>query len=437
MKRLFAVATFALLFGGLSLLPTRAQASLNYEFNGGWWFDGTGFVREKLYAVNGVFQKKRPTRIDKVIELGDLYIVPPFGDAHSHAFDNPKTIDNVVETHLRDGIFYGLSLTNSIKGKQSVADKVNKPQRIDAAYADAGLTATLGHPILSAEVTANGYSWDSLGANWSQILKSRTAEGDVYFVVDTLDDLQKKWSRIVASKPDVIKIYLLDTEHFEERRRSTNTIDDKGLDPALVPAMVALARQSKFRVVAHVETAADFRVAVAAGVDIVAHLPGLAPKADEDPLRYELTDADAKLAKKKGAAVVATAWLAERLAAPKPWLSGAAAQADTAQLERAKQIQRRSLRRLMQHGVPIAIGSDLFENARSEAFYLERLGIFDARTLLRMWAQTTPQLIFPKRRIGQLTSGYEASLLALSCDPTTNFECTRRITLRMKQGRLL
>ncbi len=437
MKRLFAVAAFALLFGGLSLLPTYAQASLNYEFNGGWWFDGAGYVREKLYAVNGVFQKKRPVRIDRVIELGDLYIVPPFGDAHSHAFDNPKTIDNVVETHLRDGIFYGLSLTNSIKGKQSVMDKVNKPSSIDVAYADAGLTATLGHPILSAEVTANGYSWNDLGKYWSQLLKSHTAEGDVYFVIDNLDDLQNKWSRIVSSKPDIIKIYLLDTEHFEGHRRSTTTFDDKGLNPALVPAIVALAHRSKLRVAAHVQTAADFRVAVAAGVDIVAHLPGLAPKADEDPLRYELTDADAKLAKRKGAAVVATAWLAERLATPKPWLSGTAAQGDTAQLERAKQIQRHSLQRLMQHGVRIAIGPDLFEDAVSEAFYLERLGIFDARTLLRMWSQTTPQLIFPKRRIGQLAPGYEASLLALSCNPIADFACTRRITLRMKQGRLL
>ncbi|HEY3103174.1 MAG TPA: hypothetical protein VGJ69_06255 [Pyrinomonadaceae bacterium] len=437
MKKLLAVATFALLFGSLSLLPAYAQMRPNYEFTGGWWFEGTAFVRKKLYVVDGVFQKRRPSRIDRVIELGNLYVVPPFGDAHSHAYDNPKTIANVVETNLRDGIFYGLSLTNSIKGKRSVADKVNKPWSMDVAYADAGLTATLGHPILSAEVTANGYSWDSLGTNWSRLLKSHTAEGDVYFVIDTLADLQKKWPLIVASKPDIIKIFLLDTEHFEERRRSTTTIDDKGLDPALVPAIVARAHRSKLRVAAHVETAADFRVAVAAGVDIVAHLPGLAPKADEDPLRYEITDADATLAKKKSAAVVATAWLAERLAAPKPWLSGAAAQADTAQLERAKQIQRRSLQTLMRHGVPIAIGPDLFEDAVSEAFYLKRLGVFDARTLLVMWSRTTPQLIFPKRQIGRLAPGYEASLLALSCDPTTDFECTRRISIRMKQGQLL
>jgi cytosine/adenosine deaminase-related metal-dependent hydrolase len=104
MKRLLAVFTLTLLLGSL-VLPTYAQTVSNYEFNGGWWLDGTTFVRKKLYIVNGVFQKKRPARIDKVIELGDSYIIPPFGDAHSHAFDNPANIDDVVKTNLRDGIF--------------------------------------------------------------------------------------------------------------------------------------------------------------------------------------------------------------------------------------------------------------------------------------------------------------------------------------------
>jgi hypothetical protein len=437
LKRLFTIFTLALFFGSLSLLSIRAQTSSNYELDGGWWFDGTGFVRQQLYVVHGKFQKKRPAHVDDVIKLGDLYIVPPFGDAHSHAYAYPATIAQVIQTNLRDGIFYGLSLTNSIKGKRAVADQVNKPTSIDVAYADAGLTATLGHPILSSEVAANGYSWDSLQANWSKLLKSHAAEGDVYFVIDNLDDLEKKWPRIIASRPDIIKIYLLFTEEFEERRRSTTTMNDRGLDPSLVPAIVERAHRSGLRVAAHVETAADFRVAVRAGVDMVAHLPGLEPKEGENPLRYEITEVDAKLAKKNGTAVVPTAWLAERLAAPKPWLTGAAAQANTAQLERAKQIQRRSLQILMRHGVAIGIGPDLFENAVSEAMYLNQLGVFDASTLLVMWSQTTPQLIFPKRKIGHLSPNYEASLLALSCNPLADFTCTRKITLRIKQGQVL
>jgi imidazolonepropionase-like amidohydrolase len=324
--------------------------------------------------------------------------LPPFGDAHTHGFDNSKNIEREVATNLGAGIFYVLSLTNSIRGKQSVAAFVNKPSTIDVAYADAGLTATLGHPILSAEVTANRIPWDQLGQHWQQLLKSHTAEGDVYFVIDNMDDLKRKWPAIIRRKPDVIKIFLLDTEHFEERKKSTSTIDDKGLNPALVPEVVRRAHRSGLRVAAHVETAADLRVAVAAGVDIIARLPGLDPKAGESPSRYELTEKVARVMARKGITVIPTAWLAERLAAPKPWLSGAAAMADVAQLERAKTVQRKGLKLLKSHGVRIAIGSDLFENASREAKYLEQLGTFSRSEILDMWSRTTPQLIFPRRR---------------------------------------
>ncbi len=62
-KNLFTVITLAFLFGSVSLLPIHAQTSSNYELSGGWWFDGKEFVRQKLYVINGVFQKQRPARL--------------------------------------------------------------------------------------------------------------------------------------------------------------------------------------------------------------------------------------------------------------------------------------------------------------------------------------------------------------------------------------
>ena len=414
-----------------------ATESKNYELSGGWWFDGKAFVRKQFYVANDTFTEKRPKHVDQTIELGDMFVLPPFGDAHSHAFSNPADIEKVVAANLRDGIFYGLSLTNSIRDKRSVEGFINKPSSMDIAYSNAGLTATLGHPILSAEVTANHIPWDQMGQHWQQLLKSHTAEGDVYFVIDDEADLQKKWPAIIASKPDVIKIYLLFTDQFEERKKSTNTINDRGLNPALVPAIVARAHAAGLRVAAHVETAADVRVAVAAGVDIIAHLPGLSPKADDPTGMYELTDDDARVMAQKRVTVIPTAWLAERLAAPKPWLTGAEAAGDPTQLERAKKIQRASLKLLKSHGVRIAVGVDLFENASREAQYLEQLGVFDRAQILDIWSRDTPQLIFPNRRIGRLTSGYEASFIALSCDPTARFQCVQEIVVRMKNGVLM
>ena len=54
-----------------------------------------------------------------------------------------------------------------------------------------------------------------------------------------------------------------------------------------------------------------------------------------------------------------------------------------------------------------------------------------------MWCETTPRAIFPKRRIGRLEDGYEASFLALDGDPLADFGATKRIAMRVKQGVVL
>lgn len=408
--------------------PSSKARSKSYQLAGGWWFDGRAFARKTLYVVDGVFRKHRPAHVDTVLDLGNSYVVPPFGDAHTHAFDNPATIAETVAANLREGIFYALSLTNSIAGKRAVAASVNHPTAMDVGYADAGLTSTRGHPIMSAEMAANHWSWDTLGEKWPLLLKSRKAEGDVYFVIDNMADLRRQWSLIVASRPDLIKIFLLDTERFAVLRADSNSLGSIGLDPALVAPIVALAHRDNLRVAAHIETAADFRLAVAAGVDIMAHLPGQAISTEADIPRYALTEADARLAAKRHVVVIPTAWLAtqERIA-----------HGDTAQVARTQRLQRQNLELLIRARVPLAIGSDLFVRAPTEAAYLLGLGIFDNLSLLRMWSQTTARVIFPHRHIGDLKEGYEASFILLSCNPISDFACTSKITLRMKQGQVL
>jgi imidazolonepropionase-like amidohydrolase len=51
-----------------------------------------------------------------------------------------------------------------------------------------------------------------------------------------------------------------------------------------------------------------------------------------------------------------------------------------------------------------------------------------------MWCETTAATIFPKRRIGYLKDGYEASFLVLSANPLTDFANVKTIELRFKRG---
>lgn len=272
-----------------------------------------------------------------------------------------------------------------------------------------------------------GMGWDTLRAHWTELLASRKAEGDSYVVIDNVADLRAKWPGILASHPDLIEIYLLDGERYEELHADTNALDRNGRDPALVRPIVASAHQSGLRVAAHIETAADFRTAVAAGVDIIAHLPGLAIRSDQDIPRFTLTDADAALAASHKAIVIPTAWLASQ-----DRISGG----DHSQIERTRTVQVRNMRLLLNRGVRLAIGSDLFENASIEARYLLALGVVSNAALLNVWVDTA-SVIFPDRRIGRLSDGYEASFLVLACNPVTEFRCVEQIRSRMKQGELL
>src|SRR5436190_1191751 len=206
----------------------------------------------------------------------------------------------------------------------------------------------------------------------------------------------------------------------------------RGVDPALVPEVVRRAHAAGLRVTAHVETAADFHAALAGGVDEINHIPGF--RGDEhvqftERHRYEVTEADAKLAAARGVWVVTTLGGIADVATNGP---------DSARRRQADALFTRNLRMLRDAGVHLAVGSDAYrDDSVGEATYLATLAVLTPLELLRMWSEATPRAIFPTRRVGCLTDGCEASLLVLAADPGADFSATRRIALRMKDGRLL
>ena len=54
-----------------------------------------------------------------------------------------------------------------------------------------------------------------------------------------------------------------------------------------------------------------------------------------------------------------------------------------------------------------------------------------------MWSVTAAQTIFPRRKIGHLRVGYEASFIVLRGNPLEDFERVKDIQLRFKQGLLI
>lgn len=210
--------------------------------------------------------------------------------------------------------------------------------------------------------------------------------------------------------------------------------------------IVKRAQQHDLRVTAHVETANDFRKAVASGVEEIAHLPGWHLPSHRQFQEVLLREQDAQLAADHNVTVVTTT-VANQFppsghhkahSPPNVHSSHAHANQKAEGTHRlrllAREAQKKNLQLLHKHGVKIAIGSDHAETSLDEAQNLYELGIFENLTLLKMWCENTAQTIFPHRKIGRLEEGYEASFIVLQGNPIQDFQQVRHITFRVKQG---
>jgi hypothetical protein len=366
--------------------------------------------------VNGHFTVKKPTRIDTTLDLKGLYIVPPFAEAHNHNIGTgvEERDRKAIQHYLTDGVFYVKiqgNLPMSDESKQLL--RINQPDGLDVSFAQGTLTATGGHPsfLVSEILPKQGY----FPGYTKLMLKDYR-----YFTIDNEADVEKKWPAVLRLKPDFIKTFLLFSNEYEKNKDDTTNSFRKGLNSALLPLIVKKAHAADFRVSTHVANVADFHNVIFAGVDEIAHLPvATIPISTEDAIE----------AARRKTVVITTCSIAENAPpsiVPKPLLP------------QVLLMYKESIRRLQQAGVPIAVGSDNPMSSSVEEFlYLKKMDVLDNLGLLKMWTENTPKTIFPKRKIGALKEGYEASFLALESNPLDDLTNVRKIKYRFKQGHLL
>jgi hypothetical protein len=396
---------------------TAAQAQPTIEFTGGRWFDGRAFESRTMYSVAGVLRTARPPAIDSSIDLAGGYVVPPFGEAHNHNVEASSRTDMTLARYVLEGIFYVLNPNNLPRSVVGLGERVNKPNVVDAIFAHGGLNVTGGHP------------WDLVQRNIGRgTWRAEDAEGAFYHTIDDRAALDSKWPAILAGRPNLIKLYLLFSNEYERRRLDTTVRGMKGLNPSLVPEIVRRAHAAGIRVAAHIENTSDFQVAVGAGVDLIAHMPGYGWNGVGDSTQFTLSAADAAGAARRGTAVITTLAFGQRATAP-----------NRTPAQRSRDALNAANLRVLKHAsVKIGIGSDNYgATSRSEAMYLSDLGVFTNLELLKMWSETTPQLIFPGRQFAALRDGFEASFVVLDSDPLQDFGAVQRLTRRIKQGHLL
>ena len=421
---------------------TGPSGSDSYAFINGRWFDGQGFQSTTWYSVQGRLTRTPPQGRVETVDLSGLFVVPPFGEAHNHNVEGPWNVQAVAERYLKDGVFYVKNPNNVRDFALQIRRAVNQPTSIDVTFAHAGLTGRGGHPVgLYEDVLRVSRYEPVIGP-----IERGWFEGRSYIVLDTEADLETKWPVITSGRPDFLKVYLVHSEDEDATGTSGQSPRRSGLHPRLVSLIVAKAHAAGLQVTAHVETAADFRRAVHAGVDELAHVPGWLIQGADDAERARLTEEDARLAAAHKVRVVTTSVAGQAMPSigghhqhgshvghgPGPEMKHNASPADA-----ASHVLRDNLHLLQRVGVALVIGSDHAETSLAEVMHLRTLHLFDDRTLLKMWCEATPAAIFTDRRIGKFAEGYEASFLALAGNPLEDFDQVRAIRLRVKQGVLL
>lgn len=432
MNRYFCLIAFSLLVVLLGGSTSAQRVSRNYHFKDGNWFDGKSFKKRDFYSVDGILTNKKPENIDQTVDLKNQFVIPPFADAHTHNLDGTYGLEKTINDYLKEGTFYVQVLGNYAAGAKAAKPFLNKPSSVDAVYANGMLTCTYGHPFMVYEPLAMGiYSPAEAFGRVEEVKKSRLAENRAYWFFDSKADVDAKWQRYIATKPDIVKIGLLDAENYQKYVSAGETVN-KGLSPEVAEYVIQKAHQAGLKVYAHIETAGDFRLGLKIGVDAFAHLSGYGWNGKET-LKDDVTLADVKLAARKKVAIVPTANLG--LLSVTSYSKDGKPQIDRERFDRILARQRSVFKSLLENGVTLGLGSDIFgQTLGIEIWYLHDNKVLDNRTLLKIAVENTAQLIFPNRKIGKLKNGYEASFITLDENPLENFETLKDVKLRFKQG---
>ena len=400
----------------LGLPGTQEQEIVGWR--NGAWFDGTGFRRVDVYSIGDRLSLKRPSKVDRTVDVSGKFLMGAFGEAHNHNIPGVDA-EQTIRMYLDPGIFYVMIQTNVPAAPAKLKGVINRPESVDVLFANGSFTAPGGHPsaLVRRNIANGGMTNDDLDGGFIQPVRFRA-------------DIDRVWStRIAQQRPDFIKLTLVYSEdRVAGLPRPDN--DRHGLDPSLASYLVERAHRDHLRVSAHVESAYDFDVAVAARSDLIAHMPGFWP----DPVRikakgpdvYRISEDAARRAARQRTIVITTVGDAIR------------ENATPDVREQFLDALRWNFNLLKRHGVRIAIGSDEYRSSSvTEALTIAQAGVMTNAEVLRSLSVTTPQAIFPQRAPFGLAEGAPATFIAVDRDPLDDLEAITKISLRVKGGREL
>jgi len=402
--------------------PVPAQSQIDsptptMAFENGRWFDGKRFTLGDYYVVDGRMTRIRPERLDGSFDLQGRYVLPGLIDAHNHNFQNGPFAAFSNQRTLQAGVYHSVQMCARPDQTMAFAGFLQSPGNVEVLFTDACFSGSDGHPL--------GIALASSAQMGEEVSVEQVHQS--YDPVDTVEELDALWPALLERSPRLIKIILINSERREAELQDPSTFGYRGLDPVVAREIVRRAHEAGIRVAAHVDSAADFTLAVDIGADLIAHLPGYRIAENMTPDDYRIPDAALSAAAGRGTIVITTAGAARHAMKRRP---------EIAKALKAMQVQ--NLTRLIAAGVPLAMGSDdVTGTVIDEVIYVDGLNVMSREKLLQIATADTARAMFPDRTMGTFVEGAEATFNVYSTDPLEDLSALRSIFLGVQSGTVL
>lgn len=376
--------------------------------------DGTGApprancTIEIEYARIAAIHDGAPAEIPegaRVIDLSGKYLLPGFWEAHAHLGDLIPDPNNYLETEdLQDyAIRAGRNAIDALRAGITAVRTVGDAAFVDVAWKRAFEMGVMPGPRLFVSTRAisitGGHGHGTLGA--------LEADGPWEVVKNVRDNLKHgaDWIKLMVTGGIMT---------------AGQSLGEPQLTVAEIEAAVEAAHARGKKVAVHAWGPEGVKRALRAGVDSVEH--GLL---DEEAVELFL---------KTGAYYVPTICCTQDDA-----FIDELPQFQIEKARAAAEAHRDGLRLAMQAGLKICCGSDstpIHEFNKRELEFLVQCGMPEMDAIICA-TKTTSELCGAADKVGTVQIGKLADLVALDEDPLKNISAVRKVSLVMKEGKLI